>query len=54
MKTYDADKNTTEVRQGNRRLMNFRVLLFSIVAIVAVFAAILFAFGLMPQANAVA
>jgi hypothetical protein len=33
MKTYDPGKSTTEVRQGNSRLMNMRVLLFSTVGV---------------------
>lgn len=40
MQTYDSGKDTTEVRQGNRRTMNLRVLLLSGMAIVAAFAAI--------------
>lgn len=51
MKSYDAHKNTTEVRQGSGRLTNFRVLLFSIIAIVAVFLLLLFVFNMMPQGN---
>jgi hypothetical protein len=53
MKTYDAHKSTTEARQGSRRLMNFRVLLFSGVAVVVVFLILLFVFNLMPQGNTV-
>lgn len=37
MDTYDARKSTTEVRQGSPRLMNFRVLILSLVGIIAVF-----------------
>ena len=37
METYDAHKSTTEVRQGSRRMMNLRVLILSLVGIVAVF-----------------
>lgn len=37
METYDAHKSTPEVRQGSRRLMNFRVLILSLVGIIAVF-----------------
>ena len=49
METYDADKSTTEVRQGNRRLMNLRVLIFSGAAVVLAFALIWLAFGLAPE-----
>jgi hypothetical protein len=48
METYDAQKSTTEVRQGNRRMMNFRVLILSLVGIVAVFG-ILFAISTAIQ-----
>jgi hypothetical protein len=37
METYDAHKTTPEVRQGSRRLMNFRVLILSLVGIIAAF-----------------
>lgn len=37
METYDAHKSTPEVRQGSRRMMNFRVLILSLIGIVAVF-----------------
>lgn len=37
METYDPHKTTTEVRQGSRRLLNFRVLIVSLVVIVAAF-----------------
>lgn len=37
METYDAHKSTAEVRQGSRRLMNFRVLILSLIGIVAAF-----------------
>ncbi len=40
MKTYDPHKSTTEVRQGSRRLMNFRVLIWSLLGIVIAFAVI--------------
>lgn len=48
METYDPHKTTTEVRQGNRRLLNFRVLVLSLVGIVAAFA-ILFAISTAIQ-----
>jgi len=37
MQTYDADKSTTEARQGNRRMMNFRVLIIALVGVIAAF-----------------
>jgi hypothetical protein len=40
MKTYDPHKTTTEVRQADRRLDNFWVLIVSTVAVVALFAII--------------
>ena len=40
MRTYDARKSTTEVRQGNSRQMNLRVLLISTTLAVVAFAAI--------------
>ena len=53
METYDADKSTTEVRQGNRRMMNLRVLIFSGAAVVVAFVLIWLVFGLMPEGNVV-
>lgn len=44
METYDPHKSTTEVRQANRTLDNFWVLVISVVAIVALFGIIYFAF----------
>jgi hypothetical protein len=40
MKTYDPHKSTTEVRQADRRLDNFWVLIISTLAVVALFALI--------------
>ncbi len=37
METYDANKSTTEVRQGSPRMMNMRVLIISLVVVVAAF-----------------
>jgi hypothetical protein len=45
METYDAHKTTTEVRQGNRRTMNLRVLIISTVVVVAAFAIIFLVFN---------
>jgi len=53
METYDAHKTTTEVRQGNRRMMNFRVLVISLAAIVVAFALIYGIFFLQPHGAAV-
>ncbi len=44
METYDPHKSTTEVRQANRTLDNFWVLIISTVVIVALFAIIFFVF----------
>ena len=52
METYDAHKNTTEVRQGDRRMMNTRVLIVSLVAVVAVFALIYLFFVMQPTPTA--
>lgn len=40
MKTYDPDKNTSEVRQGNPRRMNLRVLVISMIGVILLFAVI--------------
>jgi hypothetical protein len=53
METYDPHKNKTEVRQGNPRKMNLRVLVFSLVGIVVVFLVLYFVFGMMQPAEAV-
>ncbi|MDP1732051.1 MAG: hypothetical protein Q8L54_12935 [Devosia sp.] len=53
MRTGDARKNTTEVRQGNRRLMNIRVLAGSISLVVIAFAAIYLIFSLQPNPTAI-
>ena len=37
MQTYDAQKSTPEVRQGSRRMMNFRVLIIALVGVIAAF-----------------
>lgn len=47
MKTYDAHKSETEVRQGSPRLMNLRVLLFSMLAIVVAFGLIMLVFTIL-------
>jgi hypothetical protein len=52
METYDPNKNKTEVRQGNPRKMNLRVLIFSLVGIVVLFAVVYLVFGMMQPAPA--
>ena len=47
MRTYDAEKSTTEVRQGSRRLMNFRVLIWSLLGIILAFGLIYLVFYAM-------
>lgn len=52
MRTYDAHKTTTEVRQGSHRLMNFRVLIWSFIGIVLAFGLIyLIFFAMAPPPN---
>ena len=52
MRTYDAHKSTTEVRQGSRRLMNLKVLIWSLIGIVLAFGLIyLVFFGMAPAPN---
>jgi hypothetical protein len=53
METYDAHKSTTEVRQGNRRQMNLRVLIISTVIVVVAFAAIWIFFLSQPPGNTI-
>jgi hypothetical protein len=42
--TYDPHKDTNEVRQGNGRMMNSRVLIISMSVVVILFLAIYFLF----------
>lgn len=42
--TYDPHKSTTEVRQGNRRMMNSRVLLWSLGGVILAFVLIYLVF----------
>jgi len=53
MDTYDPHKNTNEVRQGSRRMTNFRVLLLSGVGIVVLFIILYFVFAMQPPAQPV-
>lgn len=41
METYDPHKTVPEVRQGNRRRMNLRVLVISLIGIVVAFSILL-------------
>jgi len=50
METYDPHKNATEVRQASPRKMNLRVLVFSLVGIIVLFA-ILYAIYTGTQPN---
>ncbi len=51
--TYDPQKSTTEVRQGNRRQMNLRVLLISVIIVVIAFAIIFVVFSAAPEGNVI-
>ncbi len=44
METYDPHKSKTEVRQGNSRKMNLRVLLISLFGVLIAFGLIYFGF----------
>jgi flagellar basal body-associated protein FliL len=46
METYDPHKNTTETRQGDRRLTNIRVLVIAMVVLAVAFAIIWFVFAM--------
>lgn len=48
METYDPHRTPTEIRQGNRRLTNWRVLVTSTVAVAVIFAVIYFVFMASP------
>ena len=48
METYDSKKSTTEVRQGDRRQMNLRVLVIAMVVVVLAFGAIWWFFLAAP------
>ena len=45
METYDPNKNPTEASQGSPRKMNLRVLVFSLIGIVVLFAIVYFVFA---------
>ena len=53
METYDAHKTTTEVRQANRTLDNFWVLIISVVAVVALFAIVFLVFFVNTPTTAI-
>lgn len=51
MKTYDPHKSNSDVRQASSRQMNLRVLIFSLIGVVVVFAiAYLVYQGMQPPA----
>jgi len=50
METYDPKKSRTEVRQGNPRKMNLRVLISSLCGIIILFAVIYLVYTL-TQSN---
>lgn len=50
METYDPHKSKTEARQANPRTMNLRVLLFSLIGIVVLFAIVYIVYT-MAQPN---
>lgn len=47
--TYDPDKSTNEVRQGNNRKMNMRVLVISLVAVVILLALVFIVNSMLAQ-----
>ncbi|WP_375451597.1 hypothetical protein [uncultured Devosia sp.] len=52
METYDPKKNTTDVRQASPRTMNLRVLVFSLIGIVVLFAIVYAIYtGTQPNPN---
>lgn len=51
-KTYDPDKNATEVRQASPRKMNLRVLVTSLIGIVVLFAIVYVIFSMTQTAPA--
>jgi hypothetical protein len=53
METFDPHKSTTEVRGANRRTMNFKVLIISLVIIVIAFGLIWGFNLLMPAGNVI-
>ena len=52
METYDPKKNDTEVRQASPRKMNLRVLVFSLIGVVVLFAIIFAIFSMTQTAPA--
>lgn len=51
-KTYDPEKNATEVRQASPRKMNLRVLVFSMIGVIVLFAIIFAVFSMTQTAPA--
>ena len=52
METYDPKKSGTEVRQGNPRKMNLRVLIMSLSGIIVLFAVVFLVFSLTQSSPA--
>lgn len=48
MRTYDAHRTTTEIRQGSRRMMNTRVLVISMALVVIALALIYLVYFMQP------
>jgi hypothetical protein len=53
MQTFDPHKNTTEVRQANRRTMNFRVLIIGLIGLIVAFAIIYGIYVAWPEGNVI-
>ena len=51
-KTYDPEKSATDVRQASPRKMNMRVLVFSMIGVVVLFAIIFVIFSMTQTAPA--
>jgi hypothetical protein len=51
MDTYDPHKSTVEVRQGNRRMTNFRVLIISGIGIILLFGVVFVVFTMMQPSQ---
>ena len=51
-KTYDPEKTATDVRQASPRKMNMRVLVFSMIGVMVLFAIIFVIFSMTQTAPA--
>ena len=51
-KTYDPEKSATDVRQASPRKMNMRVLVFSMIGVMVLFAIIFVIFSMTQTAPA--